>query len=71
MRRQSRAERDVDPLDILMAPPENETPAERELRLETEREAKKRSDLIDEEINKQRIAEKKAPKAVKLLLLGE
>ncbi|KAJ7039174.1 guanine nucleotide binding protein, alpha subunit [Mycena alexandri] len=46
-------------------------PAEREARLQSEREAKKRSDLIDQELNRQRAAEKKADKPVKILLLGQ
>ena len=62
-------ERD-DPLTRAMAPPENELPEETEARLLAQAEAQKRSDAIDEEINRQRIAERKAPKCVRMLLLG-
>ncbi|KAJ8076936.1 hypothetical protein PM082_001359 [Marasmius tenuissimus] len=69
----SRARRsmpDDDPLTRAMAPPADETPSQREARLLTELEAKKRSDAIDEEINQQRLAEKKEQAPVKVLLLG-
>ncbi|KAH7922718.1 G-alpha-domain-containing protein [Leucogyrophana mollusca] len=62
---------DDDPLTRAIAPPPNETPAEREIRLCAEQEAKRISDAIDEEINRQRIVDKKVPKAVKILLLGQ
>lgn len=61
---------DNDPLADALAPPSNETPAEREARLVAEKEAKEISDTIDEELDRQRIAEKKAPKSLKILLLG-
>jgi hypothetical protein len=61
---------DEDPLTRAIAPPPDETPEEREVRLQAESEAKKVSDAIDEELNRQRIAEKKAAKPVKVLLLG-
>ena len=48
---------DIDPLTQALAPPPGETPIEREARLLREREAKKRSDLIDQELNRQRVAE--------------
>lgn len=54
-----------------MAPPPDETPAQRAERLRAEAEAKRISDMIDEELNRQRLAEKKGPKPVKILLLGE
>jgi len=60
-----------DPLTRAMAPPQNETENERAERLRSEAEAKRVSDMIDEELNRQRIAEKKGPKPVKLLLLGQ
>ena len=60
-----------DPLSRAIAPPANESPEEREVRLVSEKEARKRSEAIDEEISRQRSAEKKSPKAVKVLLLGE
>ncbi|KAJ6602208.1 guanine nucleotide-binding protein alpha-4 subunit [Mycena sp. CBHHK59/15] len=52
-------------------PPPGETPQDRDARLQHEREAKKRSDLIDQELNRQRSADKKALKPVKILLLGQ
>ncbi|KAF8973195.1 guanine nucleotide-binding protein alpha-4 subunit [Flammula alnicola] len=60
-----------DPLTKAMAPPENETPEELEARLAAQAEAQQRSDAIDEEINRQRIEMKKAPKCVRVLLLGQ
>jgi guanine nucleotide-binding protein subunit alpha len=60
-----------DPLTTAMAPPANETPEEREARLLAQAEAQKRSDAIDEEINRQRNLDKKAPKCVRVLLLGK
>lgn len=60
-----------DPLTAALAPPENESPAEREQRLKFELDAKRRSDAIDDEIDKQRSADKKAPKPIQVLLLGE
>ena len=58
-----------DPLAYVFAPPPNESEHERENRMRAEDEAKKRSDAIDEEINKQRITRKNRP--VKILLLGQ
>ena len=60
-----------DPLTRAIAPPANETPEEREARLFTQAEAQRRSDAIDEEINEQRIADRKAAKCVRVLLLGK
>ena len=60
-----------DPLTWAMAPPPNETEEEKAERLRVEAEAKRISDLIDEELNKQRQAERRGPKPVKLLLLGK
>jgi guanine nucleotide-binding protein subunit alpha len=59
-----------DPLTRAIAPPSYESPQERDERLAAEQEAKRVSDAIDEELNKQRISEKKGPKAIKILLLG-
>ncbi|KAG5646840.1 hypothetical protein DXG03_002217 [Asterophora parasitica] len=61
---------DEDPLTKAMAPPPNETEVEREERLAAERAAQIRSDAIDEELNRQRINEKKT-KCVRVLLLGQ
>ncbi|KAG6379714.1 guanine nucleotide binding protein, alpha subunit [Boletus reticuloceps] len=65
-----RRHKDDDPLTRAIAPPPNETPTERELRMAAEQEAKRVSDAIDDELNRQRIAEKKSPRPVKILLLG-
>jgi len=56
-----------DPLTDAIAPPPSESYAERERRLEREREAKRVSDSIDEQLNKER----KAEKPIKILLLGK
>jgi len=58
-----------DPLAYVFAPPPDESQHDKENRVRAEQEAKKRSDAIDEEINKQRNARKNKP--VKILLLGE
>ncbi|KIM45068.1 hypothetical protein M413DRAFT_441725 [Hebeloma cylindrosporum] len=63
-------ERD-DPLAWALAPPENESPLEQAARLAAQADAQKRSDAIDEEINRQRLEIKKAPKPVRVLLLGQ
>lgn len=64
----NRASFDDDPLTRAMAPPPDETPEERQIRIEVERENKRVSDEIDEEIKR---SSKKGPKPVKILLLGE
>ncbi|KAG6897722.1 hypothetical protein C0992_011932 [Termitomyces sp. T32_za158] len=61
---------DDDPLTRAMAPPPNESEIERQARLAAEREAQKRSDAIDEELDRQRINEKKT-KCIRILLLGQ
>lgn len=60
-----------DPLTAALAPPHNESQVEREQRLRAELEAKRRSDAIDDEIDKQRSVDKKFAKPIKVLLLGE
>ncbi|KAI0372073.1 G-alpha-domain-containing protein [Pilatotrama ljubarskyi] len=59
-----------DPLAYVMAPPPNETEEQRQARLAAEAEAKRISDAIDEELQRQAKAEKRGPKPVKILLLG-
>ncbi|KAJ3496800.1 hypothetical protein NMY22_g19765 [Coprinellus aureogranulatus] len=61
----------LDPLDEVTAPPIDETDEQREERLRHEHEAKAVSDAIDEKIEEERVAEKKGPKPVKILLLGQ
>jgi len=60
----------TDPLAKVLEPNPNESPAEREARLLDEAKAKRMSDSIDEELEKQRIAVKSGPRAIKVLLLG-
>lgn len=61
-----------DPLTALMAPPANESPDQRALRLREEAEAKRVSDAIDEELKDARLREKKRKaNEVRVLLLGE
>lgn len=59
-----------DPFSALLAPPPDETPAERAARLREEENAKRISDAIDEEISRQR-AEQRRERCVKVLLLGQ
>ena len=61
---------DDDPLTRAMAPPPNETDAQRTERLRAEAEARRVSNMIDDELNKQRLAERKGQRPVKILLLG-
>ncbi len=56
----------MDPLAAVLAPPPSETDEERERRQDQEQEAKRISDVIDEQIDRER----KAEKPMKILLLG-
>ncbi|KAH9852509.1 G-alpha-domain-containing protein [Lenzites betulinus] len=60
-----------DPLAKVMAPPPNESEEERQARLAAEAEAKRISDAIDEELQRQAKAERRGPTPVKILLLGQ
>jgi guanine nucleotide-binding protein alpha-1 subunit len=62
--------REPDPLIKVLEPPPNESYAERQARLLEEAKAKRLSDSIDDELEKQRLAEKRGPRAAKVLLLG-
>ncbi|KAJ7627643.1 guanine nucleotide binding protein, alpha subunit [Mycena polygramma] len=62
---------DDDPLSMVLAPPEGETAEQREVRLLLEKEAKEISDSIDEQLSKEKAQEKKGPRPVKVLLLGQ
>ncbi|KAL0570303.1 hypothetical protein V5O48_011667 [Marasmius crinis-equi] len=62
---------DDDPFTKVLSPPPDETSAQREARVKIELEAKRVSDAIDDDIDKQRNAEKKGPKPVRVLLLGQ
>jgi len=61
---------DVDPLNVLMLPPPHETIEQKLAREQKETEAKKISDLIDEELKRERAALKKK-QIVRVLLLGQ
>ncbi|EIN05274.1 G-alpha-domain-containing protein [Punctularia strigosozonata HHB-11173 SS5] len=60
-----------DPLSAALRPPPDETPAERARREQEEAEAKRVSDEIDAEIDREKTALKKKRKPVKVLLLGQ
>ncbi|KAJ6558485.1 guanine nucleotide binding protein, alpha subunit [Mycena vulgaris] len=62
---------DIDPLTLALAPPPGETPHDRDARLQRERDAKKRSDLIDQELSRQRVDKNSVKNPVKVLLLGQ
>ncbi|PFH46800.1 hypothetical protein AMATHDRAFT_69024 [Amanita thiersii Skay4041] len=62
---------EMDPLTHALLPPPDETTEQREARLHKEREAKLISDNIDEQLAEQKLAERRSPKAVKILLLGQ
>ncbi|KAJ7762359.1 guanine nucleotide binding protein, alpha subunit [Mycena maculata] len=66
-----RSMEDSDPIANAIAPPENESPEEREFRIQKERAAKQVSDAIDAELSREQASEKKRPKPVKILLLGQ
>ena len=59
-----------DPLDDVLRPPIDETEEERTIRLQTEEQAKRVSDAIDEAIRQERQAAKKKD-VVRILLLGQ
>ncbi|KAF7351657.1 Guanine nucleotide-binding protein alpha-4 subunit [Mycena sanguinolenta] len=61
-----------DPFSLVLQPPPNETPAERQKRVELEQEQKRVSDQIDDELRKERTDKKKrSRREVKVLLLGQ
>lgn len=63
-----------DPLTAALQPPPDETPAARGTRLAEERQAKKISDDIDEQIRQEKEAQRaklRARKEIKVLLLGQ
>ncbi|KDR76003.1 hypothetical protein GALMADRAFT_458108 [Galerina marginata CBS 339.88] len=60
-----------DPITAAMKPPPSETDSERAFRLETEAEAKRVSEQIDEDLREERERMKKKKGDVKLLLLGQ
>lgn len=60
-----------DPLTLAIAPPPDETPAQRQVRETAESEAKRVSDAIDELLRKERDVERRKKKPLRLLLLGQ
>lgn len=62
-----------DPLSFAIRPPDSETEEERLQRIALESEARRLSDLIDEELRaeRERLKRRKASGEVKLLLLGQ
>ncbi|KIK70160.1 hypothetical protein GYMLUDRAFT_34639 [Collybiopsis luxurians FD-317 M1] len=58
-----------DPLSKAISPPPDESAEEMQARLQHEQEAQRVSDAIDEDLDRQRAAEKKAPKPIRVLLL--
>ncbi|KAG6811835.1 hypothetical protein H0H92_005632 [Tricholoma furcatifolium] len=68
--RRSTTTLDVDPLAKVLEPPPNETSVEREARLAAEAKAKRVSEEIDDDLEKEKVAESKKAKPLKMLLLG-
>jgi guanine nucleotide-binding protein alpha-1 subunit len=60
-----------DPFLVMLRPPKDETPAQREQRILAEQTAKKISDTIDEQIKLEKVELKKNRADVKVLLLGQ
>ena len=61
-----------DPLSAALAPPPNESPSERELRLKAEHDAKRVSEGIDDMLRREQNDKKKAGRhEVNVLLLGQ
>lgn len=62
---------DVDPLDLALAPPDDETPEQRAAREKLEREAMQRSRRIDGELKAAKAKMKRYKTAIKILVLGQ
>ena len=62
---------DHDPLTAAIAPPPDETPDARAVRLSAEAEARRISDEIDEQLKQERVSRRKQRPCVKVLLLGQ
>lgn len=61
----------MDPISLALAPPANETPAQRKLREAEEDEARKVSQRIDDQLKAEKVATKKNKNCVKVLVLGQ
>ena len=59
-----------DPLAAALQPPPNETPEQRQIRLQAEEDARKRSDRIDKMLKESHKAQQRK-QVVKILLLGQ
>ncbi|KAJ7633624.1 guanine nucleotide binding protein, alpha subunit [Mycena polygramma] len=62
---------DIDPIAAALAPPENESLQQRQNRIMKERAAKRVSDDIDDQLNRERQQVRRQSKPVKILLLGQ
>ncbi|TFK67591.1 G-alpha-domain-containing protein [Pluteus cervinus] len=62
---------DNDPLARAISPPKKEPSTHKEARILAEKQAKMISDQIDEELKKERVAERKGTRALKVLILGQ
>ncbi|KAI0043782.1 G-alpha-domain-containing protein [Auriscalpium vulgare] len=60
-----------DPFAVMLQPPPDESPAQREMRILAEQQAKHISDAIDEQIRMDKTEMRKAKPDVKILLLGQ
>ncbi len=68
---QNRRHSSNDPFEAVLRPPPDETPAQREMRILAEQQAKQVSDAIDEQLRVERAELKKNRPDVKILLLGQ
>lgn len=62
---------DIDPLALALAPPDDETEAQRTQRLQEEERARRVSEEIDEQLRREGAALKKQKRPIKVLLLGQ
>ena len=62
---------DYDPLAAAIAPPPDESPDARNVRLREEAEARRISDEIDEQLKQDRASRRRQRPCVKVLLLGQ
>ncbi|KAJ7216564.1 heterotrimeric G protein alpha subunit, partial [Mycena pura] len=62
---------EADPFYEIMRPPPDETPAQMTARLKREADAQRISDNIDEDLKRDRAAQRKARKELRILLLGQ